>query len=144
MIDPANVNLRNQKSVFEDVHEFHEKYKIPSIKPPLKLNHKTLCFRLKFLWEEMEELETAVDEQNVADQIDALIDLMYVAAGTLDLMGVDGQRHWNLVHRANMKKIRAKSADESKRGSSFDVVKPEGWEAPDHSILLGEQCDSNI
>jgi predicted HAD superfamily Cof-like phosphohydrolase len=135
MSDPGNTNYSNQTSIFEDVKEFHTEFKIPAVKPPFQLNYKALSFRIKFLWEEMEELETAIDEQNICDQIDALIDLIYVAAGTLDLMGVDGQRHFSLVHRANMKKVRAQKAGDSKRMSSFDVIKPKGWLAPDHSVL---------
>ena len=35
-----------------------------------------------------------------------------------------------VVHRANMLKERAKSAADSKRGSSLDIVKPPGWQPP--------------
>lgn len=37
---------------------------------------------------------------------------------------------WDDVQRANMSKVRAKSAAESKRGSAWDVVKPAGWIGP--------------
>lgn len=38
-----------------------------------------------------------------------------------------------------MSKVRAqKDGSDSARGSSFDVVKPEGWVAPDIGGLLGE------
>ena len=40
------------------------------------------------------------------------------------------------VHKANMSKIRAKSNKEGKRGSTWDVVKPEGWVAPDLTDLV--------
>lgn len=49
-------------------------------------------------------------------------------------MGLPFNDVWDLVHRANMQKVRAKRAEESKRGSRFDVIKPPGWEAPDESI----------
>lgn len=43
---------------------------------------------------------------------------------------------FNRVHNANMKKVRARSDAEGKRNSTWDVVKPEGWTAPDLSDLV--------
>lgn len=43
---------------------------------------------------------------------------------------------WRRVQLANMSKVRATSADQSKRGSTFDVVKPPGWEPPSHTDLV--------
>jgi hypothetical protein len=40
-----------------------------------------------------------------------------------------------------MQKRRAQSANESKRGSAFDIVKPDGWTPPDLTDLL-EGVDS--
>lgn len=43
---------------------------------------------------------------------------------------------WDRVHAANMAKERATSADQSKHGSAQDIIKPEGWTAPDHRDLF--------
>jgi len=43
---------------------------------------------------------------------------------------------FNRVHKANMSKVRARSNVEGTRGSVWDVVKPEGWEAPDLHDLV--------
>jgi len=43
---------------------------------------------------------------------------------------------WNEVQRANMSKVRASSESQSKRGSSLDVIKPEGWRGPDIQGVL--------
>jgi predicted HAD superfamily Cof-like phosphohydrolase len=71
---------------------------------------------------------------------DALIDLVYVALGTADLMGLPWEKMFEEVQRANMAKERAKSADESMaktgRGHVLDVVKPAGWTPPDHLPIL--------
>jgi predicted HAD superfamily Cof-like phosphohydrolase len=41
------------------------------------------------------------------------------------------------VHRANMSKRRAKAdGSDSKRGSPWDIIKPEGWVAPDQAAIL--------
>lgn len=37
---------------------------------------------------------------------------------------------WQEVQRANMSKVRAARPADSKRGSGFDVIKPEGWQPP--------------
>lgn len=78
--------------------------------------------------------------------LDGLVDLAYVLAGTALLHGF-GNKHelgktiigeaWQRVHNANMRKIRATSAEESKRKSGFDVVKPEGWQPPKLHDLVG-------
>lgn len=43
---------------------------------------------------------------------------------------------WDRVHAANMRKVRATAEEQSKRGSKLDVIKPPGWEAPDHKDLV--------
>lgn len=78
--------------------------------------------------------------------LDSLVDLAYVLVGTVLLHGF-GNKHelgktiigeaWQRVHNANMRKVRAASAEESKRKSGFDVVKPEGWQPPKLHDLVG-------
>jgi len=43
---------------------------------------------------------------------------------------------WTDVQRANMSKVRAEKASDSKRGSQWDVVKPKGWIAPQTEEIL--------
>ena len=43
---------------------------------------------------------------------------------------------WNDVQRANMSKVRAQKAADSKRGSQWDVVKPAGWVGPQTKQVL--------
>lgn len=86
--------------------------------------------------EELDEFVEAYQQQDHAKVLDALVDLVYVALGTAVMMGVDFNAAWTLVHEANMAKLRAKRAEESKRGTTYDVVKPPGWLAPDLSHLV--------
>ena len=46
------------------------------------------------------------------------------------------------VQIANMKKIRAKSKSK-KRGTSFDVIKPKGWKAPNIDQIVEEEKEQN-
>jgi len=48
-------------------------------------------------------------------------------AGELDIDAALFDELWDDVQRANMSKERATDASQSKRGSSFDVIKPAGW-----------------
>jgi predicted HAD superfamily Cof-like phosphohydrolase len=97
--------------------------------------HKFILFRAKFLEEELNELLQA---DNAEDIIDALIDISYVAIGTLDLFNVDIDKAWDRVHKANMSKIAGVKATRPNEFNLPDLVKPEGWTAPTHSDNLGD------
>jgi predicted HAD superfamily Cof-like phosphohydrolase len=43
---------------------------------------------------------------------------------------------WTDVQRANMTKVRATDSSQSKRKTSLDVIKPEGWIGPDGGRIL--------
>jgi predicted HAD superfamily Cof-like phosphohydrolase len=86
--------------------------------------------------EELEEYYDAWNDSDMPGQLDALVDLVYVALGTAHMQGFDFNEAWRRVHDANMQKVRAQNADESKRGSALDVVKPEGWKPADLSDLV--------
>lgn len=120
----------------EDIKDFHKKFQLEYKGPPRRLPVELMKFRFDFMKEELEEytLADAVDDK--AGMLDALVDLLYVAFGTAHLHGFDIQKAWNRVHEANMKKVRALREDDSKRGSTYDVVKPSGWKAPDLSDLV--------
>ena len=94
-------------------------------------------FRVKFLEEELEEFKEGRREGNHAKMFDALLDLVYVAMGTAHLQGYPWEAGWTEVQEANMAKVRAaKDGSDSKRGSQYDVVKPDGWQPPDIDFLL--------
>lgn len=117
---------------FQDVQAFLRKFGIPAVSQPLILSPDVEEFRQKFMQEELNEFHDATTLQKKAD---ALVDLVYVALGTADMMGIPWDAMWDAVQRANMRKERAKSAEHSAastgRGHSLDVVKPEGWVSPD-------------
>lgn len=128
-------------SNFEDVGQFHEKFKLPNTTYHMPRQQQVpqdmMEFRAKFLQEELDEFNEGFAEGDHAKMFDALMDLVYVAMGTAHLQGYPWQRGWIEVQRANMAKVRAKAdGSDSLRGSSYDVVKPEGWIAPDIAGLL--------
>lgn len=118
------------------VIEFHEKYGLEYNGPPRLLPEAMEKFRIDFLEEELNEYKTSTEWGNKAGQLDALVDLIYVALGTAYLHGYNFPEAFRRVHVANMQKIRVQRPGDSKRDSVFDVVKPTGWMAPDHSDLV--------
>lgn len=125
-------------SLFDDVGEFHERFDLPRTitrgsQRPGMIPPDQFMFRYGFLQEELAELLKAYRDEDLIKIADALADLVYVALGTAHFFGIPFDRVWSEVHRANMEKIRSRGRHDprSKRGSEFDVVKPEGWDPPD-------------
>lgn len=124
----------------EDVADFHRKFGLEYQGPPRFLDPELTKFRLKFLKEELKEFEDAVTAGDMVKAFDALIDLNYVSHGTAYLMGLPWAAGWAAVQRANMRKVRAASLEDSAaktgRGHASDVVKPPGWIAPDTELTV--------
>lgn len=59
-----------------------------------------------------------------------LIDLTYDCRDMAISLGWDFETGWARVQTANMAKVRAERPADSKRGSGWDVIKPEGWQKP--------------
>lgn len=166
--------------MYADIGEFHTKFKLMPFTDFAAMPDDLIKFREKFLEEEATETIRAMREGNHPEVLDGLIDLAYVALGTLYLMGTDRSmllntrytmnitslaeisegisltiNHyeylvdlagscrkiamimgynfdvgWHRVHEANMSKVRTERPADSKRGSGWDVVKPEGWRSP--------------
>jgi predicted HAD superfamily Cof-like phosphohydrolase len=118
-----------------NVAEFHEKFGLPmGDQDALSTDPGAQQFRTGFLQEELDELRESLNKGDRVGAFDALLDLAYVAYGTALFMGVSpAQWHAGMhaVHSANMAKMRVAKAEDSKRGSAFDVKKPEGWVGPE-------------
>ena len=127
------VNIFSKK-IFMDVGEFLTKIvKYPIPDEPTLLGHKALKDRIDFLKEELHETCVAADDRDFEGVVDGLIDLMYVAIGTLVAMGVPPIEAWDEVHRANMDK---EPGAKPGRDMAYDAVKPEGWKPPDFTDIL--------
>tara|TARA_R110000822_G_scaffold1240_1_gene5527 strand:+ start:285 stop:686 length:402 start_codon:yes stop_codon:yes gene_type:complete len=118
----------------KDIEEMHEKYQVHDwVKNNPEKLEQLLHFRVAFLKEEFVETFKATGEKDAEEIVDGLIDLCVVAIGTLDLMGVDAEKAWNMVFNANMaKEVGVKESRPNPLGLP-DLIKPEGWTAPDHT-----------
>ncbi|PCJ96676.1 MAG: hypothetical protein COA52_01365 [Hyphomicrobiales bacterium] len=120
----------------DDIKDMHNHYQIPEkVKEFDKEKLEALLkFRIAFLEEELNEMK---DSESADDVVDALIDLVVVAIGTLDLFEVNAQKAWSAVHKANMSKEVGIKASRPNPLGLPDLIKPEGWEAPSHRDNIG-------
>lgn len=84
------------------------------------------------------ELRDGVEPDLVA-VVDGLCDLIYVAYGTAEAVGIDLELYFDAVHAANMRKTGEAIDDHGKKGR-----KPPGWVPPDAEIrrLLDKAADA--
>jgi predicted HAD superfamily Cof-like phosphohydrolase len=125
-----------ETNMVEDIEAFHKKFRLSYTGKPRALTKGMSDFRVGFMEEELDEYKHAVKKKDLEGQFDALIDLIYVALGTAYIQGFDFEEGWRRVQEANMSKMRVENAADSKRKSSYDVIKPEGWTPPDLSDLV--------
>lgn len=129
-------------NLIEDMAKMHDYYGVHAALEKLDAEKlKTfLKFRIDFLQEELDEMIKAYNEggESAADDtVDALIDLVVVALGTLDAFRVDSYKAWNAVYDANMaKEVGIKASRPNPLGLP-DLIKPEGWVAPTHADNVG-------
>lgn len=85
--------------------------------------------------EELQELDTAIKEEDNTEKLDALIDILVVAVGAVNSMGADAQGAWDEVMRTNFAKIDSETGKVRKREDG-KVLKPLGWQPPSLSKYL--------
>lgn len=120
-----------------DIAEFHRKFGLEYVGHPRFLPEDIRQFRFDFMSEELTEYDNSGND--LEQQFDALIDLVYVALGTAHLHGFDFREGWRRVHEANMRKVRCERPGDSLRGSTWDVIKPPGWTAPSLKDLCHDE-----
>lgn len=100
--------------------------------PPRELPASVATLRTRLVQEEAAELVLAIERGELHEQLDAIVDLLYVTIGTANAMGFGDvlEEAFARVHHANMMKRLVQDRDESKRDSRWDIVKPEGWRSP--------------
>lgn len=141
---------------FELVGEFNRKFRLPHSddgRVPDLLDRSFREKRLKFLREEVDELELAYKNQDLPKAFDALLDIAYVALGAAHFHALPWAEGMAEVQRANMAKVlcvghriqrgpdgpvccKAPEWQHSSRNPENDVLKPPGWEEPDLKQVL--------
>jgi predicted HAD superfamily Cof-like phosphohydrolase len=93
---------------------------------------------LKLIQEEVEELQTAVDNNDRVEQLDALIDILVVTVGAVQSLGADGEGAWKEVMSTNFAKIDSLTGRVRKREDG-KVLKPTGWRPPELSKYINQE-----
>ena len=126
-------------SIFNDMKSMHHQYGVHEAVANLTPKQLTtfMQFRLDFLKEELDETNAAFTDRDPEEIVDGLIDLIVIAAGTLDLFGVNGQAAWDEVLRCNKaKEVGIKPSRPNPLGLP-DLIKPSDWKGPQHGDNRG-------
>tara|TARA_B100001123_G_C14690945_1_gene781298 strand:- start:213 stop:584 length:372 start_codon:yes stop_codon:yes gene_type:complete len=92
-------------SNFEDVKKFMNTFgQIVRTKPQFP-DEKTMQLRFDLIKEELNELDHAMKTKNLKEVADALTDILYVTYGAGYAYGIDLDKCFKEVQRANMSKL---------------------------------------
>ena len=134
---------------FKDMQDMHKKYGVNKWYQAEQQSdvewrrfNKFMQFRLGMMQEELDETKNAFDKKDAEEMVDGIIDLCVFAIGTLEVFGVDANKAWDEVYKANMsKEVGIKEGRPNPLGLP-DLVKPEGWTGPNHEGNHGNITDS--
>ena len=134
---------------FKDMQDMHKKYGVNKWMQAemqsdvdIRRFNKFMEFRIGMMQEELDETKKAYKDKNAEEIVDGIIDLCVFAIGTLEVFGVDANKAWDEVYKANMsKEVGIKQGRPNPLGLP-DLVKPEGWKGPSHEDNHGNISDS--
>ena len=92
-------------SNFEDVKKFMVTFSQVVRTKPQFPDDKTMQLRFDLIKEELNELEYAIKTKNLKEIADALTDILYVTYGAGYAYGIDLDKCFKEVQRANMSKL---------------------------------------
>lgn len=116
---------------WDDVKEFQRCFGHPFEEKPKFIPPERATVRADWMIEEVNEF-LAADE--IVEQADAMIDLMYFALGTLVEMGVKPDNLWQIVQDANMAKLWPDGKPHYREDGK--TIKPPAWEDPHNKLKL--------
>jgi predicted HAD superfamily Cof-like phosphohydrolase len=93
---------------------------------------------VKLIKEEVDELQVAIDNNDLVEQLDALIDIMVVTVGAVQSLGADGEGAWKEVMSTNFAKIDSLTGRVRKREDG-KVLKPVGWRPPELAKYINKE-----
>lgn len=125
--------------LFGMVAAFHQKFGLEPTQFPDFPIEEIWKLKNKHMQEELDEIRAAAINGDLEEYFDGLIDLIYVALGAAYLAGLPFNQGFRRVHEANMTKVRALRQEDSKRGSTYDIVKPAGFVAPTLTDLIRKE-----
>lgn len=117
------------------VKEFHKAFNHPVAENPTLMSLERAKKRYKWMKEEIDEFIEATENGDIYEQIDAMIDNIYFALGTLVEIGVYPEKIFEIVQNANMSKLWEDGKPRYNKDGK--VIKPNGWQDP-HDLIKTE------
>jgi predicted HAD superfamily Cof-like phosphohydrolase len=129
------------------VKDFQLKFGHPVSNYPKQMSRERVLKRYKWMLEEINEF---LEAEEIVEQADAMIDVIYFALGTLVEMGIKPDNLFNIVQDANMAKLWPDGKPHYNKDGK--TIKPITWKDPHDKLKLEirrqyeEICgsDSNI
>lgn len=125
-------------TTFFNVRRMHHHYGIAYQGEPRFLNKEEREFRLKAMLEELDEYR---DAETLEEELDALVDLIIFALGTIDRQGLPFTHAFDVVIKANMQKQLGPNTGKDRGEFRLDLVKPLGWKAPDLAPIIQRRIE---
>ncbi len=121
---------------WEMVKEFHQKFNHPVADAPKMMDAARARKRYNWMLEEINEF---LEADEIVEQADAMIDVMYFALGTLVEMGIKPDELFKIVQEANMSKL----WEDGKPHYSPEgkTIKPATWQDPHEKL---KACIENM
>lgn len=117
---------------WDKVKEFQIKFGHPVSEIPKQMEQNRVLKRYNWMLEEINEFAEADD---IVEQADAMIDVIYFALGTLVEMGIKPDNLFDIVQSANMAKLWPDG--QPHYNAEGKTIKPSTWEDP-HTKLEAE------
>ncbi len=118
------------------VQEFHEQFDIHNAPTPSVPNEATQILRSRLIQEEFEELQEAMQSQDLPAMAKELADLLYVVYGTAVSLGIDMEPVFKEVHRSNMSKVGGYKREDGK------WIKPPTYSPASLDEIIRRQMES--
>lgn len=114
------------------VREFQQKFGHPVSDKPQQMSCERVQKRYKWMLEEINEF---LEADEIVEQADAMIDVIYFALGTLVEMGIEPDNLFQIVQEANMSKLWPDGKPHYNEDGK--TIKPSTWVDP-HNRLRKE------
>lgn len=116
---------------WEKVRKFHLRFGHPVSEYPRQLDHERAIKRYHWMLEEITEF---IEADEIVEQADAMIDVIYFALGALVEMGIRPDRLFDIVQTANMAKLWPDGKPHY--NAEGKTIKPDSWKDPHYELEL--------
>jgi predicted HAD superfamily Cof-like phosphohydrolase len=125
------MSYKTNNEMYHMVEEFHKAFGHPVAQKPTTMSLDRRENRYKWIKEEIGEF---LESEQLVDQVDGLIDAMYLIQGTLVELGVKPYKPFKIVQSANMNKLFPDGKPRYKEDGK--IKKPDNWLPPEPMLQM--------